>query len=57
MTSPFESEEVKLERLLMAYAREAGIETHARSRMELAKILTREGYVVWLKDQLEAAGR
>ena len=54
---PFESEETKLERLLMAYAREAGIETHATSRMELAKILERDGYVEWLKAQLEEAGR
>jgi hypothetical protein len=54
---PFESEQVKLERLLMAYAREAGIVEHARSRMELARILSRDGYVDWLKAQLEEAGQ
>ena len=48
---------MKLERLLLAYAREAGIVEHVEQRMEFARTLEGPGYSGWLKAQIDAAGR
>jgi hypothetical protein len=63
MTSPFEPpkpepEERKLERLVLAYGLQYGVEDDVRARMEHGRAsLDGLEYVAWLKEQIETAGR
>jgi hypothetical protein len=57
---PFEpeTEQVKLERLLLAYGREAGIEDHIRVRIGYSSELGDDTeHLAWLKEQIRAAAQ
>jgi len=55
---PFESEAVKLERLLGAYGRQYGLEAHVAERIEHSRLLsTDDAHVQWLREQINEASR
>jgi hypothetical protein len=58
MLPPFETEAVKLERLLMAYGREHDLELHVAERIEHSRMLSNDdAHVQWLREQINEASR